>query len=122
MLLVAPLVAILVGLAAPALRRVAGRGTGWLLAVVPLVLAMPALQTLPYAIGEHHLARVSWVESLGVDLAIHLDGLSGVFVLLICGIGALILVYSEGYLAGSPRIGRVQGALLVFLGSCSPTT
>jgi len=117
MLLIVPLVPIVFGLISPALRRVAGRGTGWLLALIPLGLMIPALQALPYEIGEHHLARVSWVHGLGVDVAIHLDGLSAAFVLLIAGIGALILIYSEGYLSGNPRIGRVQGALLVFLGS-----
>lgn len=41
-----------------------------------------------------------WVPSLGIDLSIHLDGLSLLFVSLICGIGTLIQIYSLSYMKG----------------------
>ncbi len=116
-MLIAPLIALLLGLLTPLLRRVTGRATGWLLAVVLLLLAVPVLRVLPFEVGEQHVARVPWIEPWNVHLAVRLDGLSGTFALLICAIGALILVYSEGYLAGGARAGRVQGALLAFLGA-----
>ncbi|MGD8441797.1 MAG: proton-conducting transporter membrane subunit, partial [Holophagae bacterium] len=43
--------------------------------------------------------------------------LAAVFALLICGIGALILIYAGGYLAGDHRLGRLLATLLVFLGA-----
>jgi multicomponent Na+:H+ antiporter subunit A len=117
MMTFAPLIAIAVGIVTPLVRRVAGRATGWLLALVPVAIALPVVARLPLGLDEAHRTRVTWIESLGVDLATYLDGLSATFVLLICGIGAVIVIYAEGYMNGGPRAGRVQGALMVFLGA-----
>ncbi|WP_162889784.1 hydrogen gas-evolving membrane-bound hydrogenase subunit E [Vibrio sp. dhg] len=44
----------------------------------------------------------SWVPGLDVNLSFRLDGLSFLFVCLICGIGALIQVYSLAYMRSHP--------------------
>ncbi len=69
------------------------------------------------AAGRILRPRLSWVPSLDLDLTFHLDGLSLLFALLITGVGALILIYSGGYLEGDPRLGRFCGFLLFFMAS-----
>lgn len=56
-----------------------------------------------------------WIPSLGIDLAIFIDGLSAQFILLITGIGTLVFVYAGGYLAGDSRRYRVFILLLLFM-------
>jgi multicomponent Na+:H+ antiporter subunit A len=57
----------------------------------------------------------TWAPSLGVEFAVHIDGLSAQFLSLITGIGALVCVYASGYLAHEPRRGRLFLILLVFM-------
>jgi multicomponent Na+:H+ antiporter subunit A len=105
-------------LLAPPLHRVARSATGWLLALLPLALAGYFLATgASVAEQGRILAAIPWSPELGVSLAFALDGLSLLFALLICGIGALILVYAGGYLAGHPQLGRFYAFLLLFMGA-----
>ncbi|HTN89004.1 MAG TPA: proton-conducting transporter membrane subunit, partial [Sorangium sp.] len=106
-------------LLAPALYRGLGRPAGWLLAALPLGVLALAMQLVPrrFAEGEAHQASLPWIPSLGVELAVRLDGLSLVFLGLICGIGALIFVYASEYLRSHPRLGRFYAYLLLFTGS-----
>ena len=103
---------------APGLHRLARGGTGWLLALLPLGLAIYFASHAPLiASGEILYESNSWVPALGVNLSFRLDGLSLLFTLLITGVGALILVYAGGYLAGHPQLGRLYAFLLMFMGS-----
>ncbi len=56
-----------------------------------------------------------WVPSLGIDLAIRVDGLAAQFLLLITGVGTLVFVYGAGYLAGEAKTPRVFVLLLLFM-------
>lgn len=57
-----------------------------------------------------------WVASLGIDLAFRLDGLGRAFVLLICLLGTLILLYASGYFPKyKPNLGRFAGAFIGFM-------
>ena len=58
-----------------------------------------------------------WIPSLGVRFSWFLDGLSLTFALLISGIGALIVLYSGGYLKGHPQQGRFFSFILLFMGA-----
>ncbi|MEJ2646768.1 MAG: proton-conducting transporter membrane subunit [Gammaproteobacteria bacterium] len=58
---------------------------------------------------------VSWVPSLGVNLDWRVDALSAQFLLLITGIGTVVFLYAGGYLAHTPRAGRLYGVLLLFM-------
>jgi multicomponent Na+:H+ antiporter subunit A len=58
-----------------------------------------------------------WIPSLGVNLTFLLDGLSLVFMLLICGIGMFILIYAGKYLHDDQRLGRFFCYLMLFMGS-----
>ena len=90
----------------------AGRLLGYAALPLTLFLALAsALATMPLPWILHW----SWVPSLGVDLAFHVDGLAAQMLLLICGVGSLVFIYAAGYLAGAPRGERVPGLLSLFL-------
>lgn len=75
---------------------------GWLLALAPACAFVIALTGSPALFaGEKGKLDVvySWLPSLGLNLSFHLDGLSLLFVLLVSGIGACILVYGGYYFA-----------------------
>ena len=61
-------------------------------------------------------AAAFWsVPSLAIAGGLRLDGLSLLFVLLITGIGALVLLYAGRYLQDDPRLTRLVVLLLVFM-------
>uniref|UniRef100_UPI003D7D203B Na+/H+ antiporter subunit A n=1 Tax=Kineococcus sp. SYSU DK029 TaxID=3383150 RepID=UPI003D7D203B len=45
-------------------------------------------------------AELAWVPGLELSAALRLDALSGLMVLVVAGVGALVLAYSAGYFAG----------------------
>lgn len=67
------------------------------------------------AAGDILRASVPWVASLGIDFAFLVDGLSLTFALLISGIGTLVLLYSNTYLAGHPQYARFALFLTAFM-------
>ncbi|MGD9890838.1 MAG: proton-conducting transporter membrane subunit, partial [Dehalococcoidia bacterium] len=103
---------------APTIHRI-GRGrTGWLLALLPACLAVYfASFGGRIADGDTVSLSYGWIPSLGVSLSFYLDGLSLLFALLITGIGALILIYAGGYMAGRADLGLFYAYLLLFMGS-----
>ena len=89
--------------------------SGWLLALLPLTAFAWFAAQMPAVVGGDTIQLgVAWVPSLGISLTFLLDGLSLLFALLISGIGALIVVYAGGYLAGHPQLGRFYLVLLLF--------
>ncbi|NTU84249.1 MAG: putative monovalent cation/H+ antiporter subunit A [Chloroflexales bacterium] len=105
-------------LLAPLAHRLAGRRVGWLLALVPLgAFAFFLAQAGRVAAGEVLTEAYPWAPSLGLALSLRLDGLGLLFALIICGIGALILIYAGGYLAGDADLGRLCAFLLLFMAS-----
>lgn len=115
---VAVLSGFLLALIAPWIYRIARGATGWLLAIFPSILFAYFLRSVEVITGGDAV-RVSypWVASLGINLSFYLDGLSLLFGLLITGIGALVLVYTGGYLKDHPHLGRFYGFLLMFMAS-----
>ncbi len=57
---------------------------------------------------------LDWVPALGVSFAFRLDGLALAFALLICGIGALILLYASAYFRNDARLGKLLATLSAF--------
>jgi len=101
-----------------ALSRAVGRRVGWLFAALPLGVLLSAIPFVPTLLdGKAHRASLPWVPSLGVELALSMDALAFVFLVLICGIGALIFIYASKYLQSDPRLGRFYAYLLLFTGS-----
>ena len=105
-------------LAAPLIHRFGRRLGGLLLALLPAGLFAYFAQYLPaVAAGRVVETSLEWVRDLGVSLSFRLDGLSLLFALLITGIGALVVIYASGYMAGHEYEGRFYLLLLAFLSS-----
>ncbi len=95
------------------------RGNG-LAGVLPILLAAGLfawfLGFLPaVARGEALVWSLNWIPSQGIALSFLVDGLSLTFTLLISGIGTLVLLYSNTYLAGHPHYARFALFLTAFM-------
>ena len=104
---------------APWFCRAAPRRAGLVLASAPLVSLLLLAGHLPVSAETSVLQSVAWAPSLGVDLALRLDGLSMAFGLLIAGIGVAVVLYSHGYLGHETPadLGRYYACLLAFMGA-----
>jgi multicomponent Na+:H+ antiporter subunit A len=99
---------------APLLGR--SRYGAWILAVLPAVLTVYFLSLAPRVLsGERVSEQIEWVPQLGLRASFALDGLGLLFALLICGIGALVVIYAGGYLAGHRQLGRFYAVILLFM-------
>ncbi len=95
-LLAAHLVA--AGLAVPAIRRWGARGV-LATALAPLAVVVWLVVVLARdGAGATREQVFPWIPELGLTLALRLDPLSIVMTAVVAGIGALVLVYSSGYL------------------------
>jgi multicomponent Na+:H+ antiporter subunit A len=85
---------------------------------LPVALTLALLSLAPDVLAGRPIRfEFAWVPSLGLDLAFSLDGLGLLFGLLICGIGAVVVLYADRYLAGDAELGRFHGMLLAFMAS-----
>ncbi len=90
--------------------------TGWVPIIAAGAIFMWFLQFLaPVAAGETPRIVFEWAPSLGVAVSFIVDGLSLTFALLISGIGTLVLLYSNAYLAGHRYYGRFALYLFSFM-------
>ncbi len=105
-------------LLAPSLCKAAGSKAAWLLALVPaLSLLVLASHTQTVLSGRAVVETWPWAKSLGLELALRLDGLGLLFAGLISFIGVLVVLYSGAYLKGHPQLGRFFASLMVFMGA-----
>ncbi|MGB0158038.1 MAG: putative monovalent cation/H+ antiporter subunit A [Thalassovita mediterranea] len=97
---------------------------GWI-GLVPAVLSLAlfaafASQLPAIAAGDVQRLVWEWVPALGISLSFLLDGLSLTFALLISGIGGMVFLYANTYLAGHPQLTRfmlfLTGFMLAMLG------
>jgi multicomponent Na+:H+ antiporter subunit A len=115
-ILISVLVGFVAAIIAPFLFRVAGRYTGWLLAIVPAGITVWYLQYLPrVAEGEIIRQSLPWVPGFDVNLSFVVDGLSLFFVLLVALIGTFIFIYASGYMGVSEFSGRFYASLAAFM-------
>ncbi|NLE85728.1 MAG: DUF4040 domain-containing protein [Myxococcales bacterium] len=94
------------------------RSARWaqLLALWPLFLTIWFARGFHSALTNEPLTdRLSWIPSMGLELSFRLDGLSGLFALLVTGIGTCIVVYGAHYFDGHPYSGRFQATLFGFM-------
>ncbi len=102
-------VGFLLSVLAPFVVRAAGpKGFAWLAAYPAGVFAWGLA-------APSEVTAFPWAA--GVEVALRLDGLSRLFVLLVSGLGALILVYASGYFKPRPNLGRFAGAFIGFMAS-----
>ena len=117
-MLLAVLSGFLLAFVAPWLAGIAGRYSGWLLALLPAGLTLWFASFLPEVAANGPIFfAYPWVPGLDVGLTFYLDGLSLLFALLIAGIGTFIVIYAGGYLADHPDLRRFYVVLLAFMAS-----
>src|SRR5690554_1706700 len=86
--------------------------------VLPASLFLGFASLLPSLLDNGPLDETwTWIPSLGVELALRVDGLSLLFALLITGIGAFIFLYAGSYLRGDPDAPRFFARLTLFMGA-----
>ena len=103
---------------APLLCRVLKHNAAWLLALAPTLIFIHLAGFVGQVAGGQPVSGgYDWIPSLGIRFSWYLDGLSLTFGLLISGIGALIVLYSGGYLKGHAQQGRFLSFILLFMGA-----
>ena len=96
--------------------RKLGRRVGWVLAIVPAALFARFLAFGPtIEAGRTVIERHAWAPSLGVELALRLDGFAFLFCLLVTGIGTLVVIYAGAYLAERSAADRARFIALILL-------
>ena len=82
---------------------------------VGLCLLISVAQTV--LSGTPLTLRLAWVPALGLDFSLWLDSLGLMFAGLILGIGLLVVIYAQGYLAEDEATGRFLSFLMLFQGA-----
>ena len=104
--------------AAPLALAAARAGLATAIAIWPAAMFAALATLLPEIVaGGERLEQLTWIGSLGIDLAFRADGLSLLFALLITGIGSCIFLYASRYLAGDPDQPRFFAFLSLFTGA-----
>ncbi|WP_050184217.1 Na+/H+ antiporter subunit A [Domibacillus robiginosus] len=90
---------------------------GWAAFPVPVLLFTFFLAKIPEtADGGSIYGSISWIRALDLAFAVHLDGLSLIFTLLITGIGSLVVLYSIFYLSKEREpLSHFYAYLLLFM-------
>ena len=103
----------------PPLAGRLGRGAAaWGAALVPALALLLAIEPILAAFrGIPAAVSWTWLPRVGFDPALRLDGLAALFLLLILGIGLLIILYANYYLAEDDPPGRFFALLLLFMGA-----
>jgi len=94
--------------------------TGWFVIFVPFVLVIISWVNFSQLIadGKTILKTVYWVPILDINFSVYLDGLSFLFIILITGIGALVVLYSIYYLdKKKERLQNFYVYLMIFMGA-----
>jgi len=89
---------------------------GRLSAILPGLLFVWFASRLPDTLqGQQLLVSLNWIPSQGVEVSLILDGLSALFSLIITGVGTLVLIYADAYMAGHRHLARFYVYLHAFL-------
>ena len=81
----------------PFARKLSGDRSTLLAAMLPLVITTWALLQFEQIAGGATISTsIDWVASMDLALSFRMDGLSLLFVLMICGIGTLVVLYTHG--------------------------
>jgi multicomponent Na+:H+ antiporter subunit A len=103
---------------APVAAWLGRRSARWarLAAIWPLIATVwLALSVSSVLGGEARVEALEWIPQLGLSLAFRLDGLSGLFALLVAGVGTGVVFYAASYFDGHPHSGRFQATLFAFI-------
>jgi multicomponent K+:H+ antiporter subunit A len=96
----------------------ARRSAAWVAGLVAMaVVALGASLTGAVFAGEVPRYFAPWVPTLGLAVHFRIDGLAWLFVMLVGGIGALIVLYAAWYLDRADPARRFLVFLLLFMGA-----
>jgi len=102
-------------------KRIGEPWSGWLAsATMGAAFVVGLAATAGFVDGSQHPETVElfeWIPGLGVNASILWDPLSATMVLVVTGVGALIHIYSIGYMHGDPGYGRYFAYLNLFAAS-----
>ena len=99
-------------------RTLSRAAAAWIAGAVALAGCALVAATAPAVFGGEVLRwSARWVAQLGLGLGLRMDGLAWVFALLVCGIGALIVLYAAYYLEREDTAPRFFSFLLLFMGA-----
>jgi NADH:ubiquinone oxidoreductase subunit 5 (subunit L)/multisubunit Na+/H+ antiporter MnhA subunit len=91
---------------------------GGLLAALMAALFVAFLSRLPeVTAGTPIEESLPWIPQLGLTLSIYIDGLALLFVLLVTGIGAAVMLYAGAYFDDRDEAGRFLALLIAFSGA-----
>ncbi len=101
-------------------KRIGEPASGWLasaLVVIPFLIA--ATLTVPFITGAEPetVFLFSWIPVIGANASLLWDPLSSLMTLIVTGVGALIHIYSVGYMHGDERYPRFFGYMNLFIAS-----
>jgi multicomponent K+:H+ antiporter subunit A len=90
----------------------------WLAAAAALLGCAMLAATASEVFGGQVLRwSVQWLPALGLQFGFRMDGLAWMFALLICGMGALVVLYAAYYLSSDDPPARFFMFLLLFMGA-----
>src|SRR5690606_24339043 len=90
----------------------------WLAAGLSSVgLAIAAFFSRPIAQGSVIRAEFEWLPQLGMNFVLRLDGYAWSFVVLVCLIGLLVILYARYYMSPDDPASRFFSFLLGFMGA-----
>ncbi len=91
---------------------------GWVVFIIPLSLFIVLTTYIPrISNGETFSNTYEWIPSLNINFTTYIDGLSLILGLLITGIGALVVFYSNFYLSKKESLHHFYCYLLLFMGA-----
>jgi len=94
------------------------RAAAWVAGVATLAALALVLAAAPEIFGGQVLRwSTDWLPTLGLTFGFRMDGLAWVFALLICAIGALVVLYAAYYLHAKDPAARFFRYLLLFMGA-----
>nr|WP_286314331.1 Na+/H+ antiporter subunit A [Mammaliicoccus lentus] len=95
-----------------------GAHLGWFVLPIPVIIFIYFMSYINVPDSDKPFIVIwDFMPRIGMNFAVHLDGLSLLFASLITGIGALVVLYSITYLSKSESLGNFYCYLLMFMGA-----
>ncbi|WP_271398579.1 Na+/H+ antiporter subunit A [Salinicoccus roseus] len=89
---------------------------GWFVLPVPLIIVIYLLTLVPRVSSNQLIYEsLTIMPRIGMNFDVYIDGLGLLFAILISGIGALVVLYSIGYLSHREDLGSFYVYLLMFM-------
>lgn len=89
---------------------------GWFALPIPLIIVIYLFTLIPTVSRSQPIHEtLHFMPRIGINFDVYVDGLGLLFAILISGIGALVVLYSIGYMSQSEHLGNFYVFLLMFM-------